>query len=261
MYKILFIGDIVGRPGRTIIHEKLSALREAYGATFVVANGENAAGGSGLTQKLANELFSYGIDAITLGDHVWDQRGFDIEINSLEFVCRPANLPDNNPGKRFIILEKNGFRLGIFTVLGRNFMPLKANCPFVTSGALIEELKTQTDALLVEVHAETTSEKVALGWFLDGKVSLVVGTHTHIPTADACILPKGTAYMTDTGMTGPYDSVLGRKTEAIIHRFTTGMPTRFPVAENDVRLCGCLVTLSDTLPLAHSIEPISITSL
>tara|TARA_B100001248_G_scaffold241598_1_gene208406 strand:+ start:78558 stop:79343 length:786 start_codon:yes stop_codon:yes gene_type:complete len=258
MHKILFIGDIVGRPGRTIIKDKLPAFKEEHGVTIVVANAENSAGGSGLTKKLAEELFSYGIDVITLGDHVWDQRGFDEDIDSLDYVCRPANLPDNNPGKSFVIIEKEGLRLGIFTVLGRNFMPLKATCPFTTSGALLEELKDQADALLIEVHAETTSEKVALGWFLDGKASLVVGTHTHIPTADARVLPQGTAYMTDAGMTGPYASVLGRKTDAIIERFTTGMPKRFPVAEDDVRLCGCLVTLKDNNFHAESIEPICI---
>lgn len=254
-HKILFIGDIVGRPGRAALKQLLPTLRENFLPDFVVVNGENAAGGSGITAAIAQEIKDYGVDAITLGDHVWDQRGFAQEIDRLDFVCRPANLPAGVPGRNFLILEKNGFRLGVFTVLGRNFMKVTADCPFKCVDSLAHQLSLETDALLVEIHAETTSEKTALGWYLDGRASMAIGTHTHIPTADGRILPRGTAYLTDAGMTGPYASCLGRDIQAVIGRFIDGMPRKFEIAQDDVRLCGCLVEV-DAHGTAQSFQQI-----
>ncbi|HYP18116.1 MAG TPA: TIGR00282 family metallophosphoesterase, partial [Opitutus sp.] len=224
MLKLLFIGDIVGRPGRDIVNEQLGKIRAEHGIDFVIANGENAAAGNGITGAIARSLVEAGVDAITLGDHVWDQRGWETDIARTEHVCRPANLPASNPGEDHLIVEKRGFRIAVFTVLGRQFMGLKADCPFLCADRMIEKLRAQADAIVVEIHAEATSEKQALGWYLDGRVTAVVGTHTHVATADACILPKGTAFMCDLGMTGPYASVLGRQIEPVVGKFIDGLP-------------------------------------
>src|SRR5688572_14452446 len=193
MLKLLFIGDIVGRPGRDILAERLPGLRRERSIDFVIANGENAAAGAGITGSLASSILECGVDAITLGDHVWDQRGWENEIAEIEHVCRPANLPKSCPGWDHVVIEARGFRVAVFTVLGRSFMNMKADCPFETADRMIEQLRSQADALIVEIHAEATSEKLALGWYLDGRVTAVLGTHTHVPTADARVLPKGTA--------------------------------------------------------------------
>ena len=213
MLKLLFIGDIVGRPGRDILAEKLPRVRTEHGIDFVIANGENAAAGAGITGVLAKSILGCGVDAITLGDHVWDQRGWENEIVEIEHVCRPANLPKSNPGWDHLIIEKRGFRLAGFTVLGRSFMGMKADCPFLCADRMIAQLKGQADAIIVEIHAEATSEKIALGWHLDGRVTAVLGTHTHVPTADGRVLPGGTAYISDVGMTGPRGGVIGVKRE------------------------------------------------
>jgi metallophosphoesterase (TIGR00282 family) len=239
--KLLFIGDVVGQPGRQILAGRLSALRTEWGLDFVVANAENAAHGAGITSGMAKDILTRGVDAITLGDHVWDQRGFEAEIGGIDRICRPANLPSACPGRDRLIVEAGGFRLGVFTVLGRQFMGPKVDCPFLTADRLLAEMKGQADAVLVEIHAEATSEKIALGWYLDGRALVVVGTHTHVPTADACVLPQGTAYLTDAGMTGPYASVLGREVAPVIGRFLDGMPRKFGVAGGDVRISGALI--------------------
>lgn len=241
MPKILFLGDIVGRPGRNFVVERLASLRQEMNADIVIANGENAAGGAGITKKIAEQLLEAGVDAITLGDHVWDQKNFENEIGELDRVCRPANLPMNNPGRSHLIVEKEGFRLGIFTVLGRNYLALKSSCPFQLADAKLAELKGQCDAVFVEAHMEATSEKIALGWHLEGRACAVIGTHTHVPTADGRVLPGGTAYLSDAGMSGPYDSVLGRDKHEVISTFLDGMKRRFPVAADDVRINGCLI--------------------
>lgn len=258
MPKILFLGDIVGRPGRTFVIERLPALRDELGADFVIANAENSAGGSGITQKIAVELLAAGVDAITLGDHVWDQKNFENEIGQLEALCRPANLPVQNPGRTHLILEKDGFRLCVFTVMGRNFIAMKSSCPFETADKKLSELAGQYDACFVEAHMEATSEKVALGWYLDGRAAAVVGTHTHIPTADARVLPGGTAYMSDVGMCGPYASVIGRDVEQVVATFLDGMKRRFSVAKDDVRLCGCLIEVSAQTALSEGIERVDV---
>ena len=258
MLKLLFIGDIVGRPGRDIVVDKLPRLRRELGLDFVIANAENAAAGAGITGSIAKSLLESGVDAITLGDHVWDQRGWENEIGQMEHVCRPANLPKSNPGWDHLIIEKRGFRVAVFTVLGRTFMNMKADCPFLAADRMIAQLKAQADALIVEIHAEATSEKQALGWHLDGRVTAVLGTHTHVPTADATVLPKGTAFICDVGMTGPYASVLGREVTPVVERFIDGMPRRFEVATGDVRLSGALIEINPSSANAQKIELLTV---
>lgn len=258
MLKLLFIGDIVGRPGREVVADRLPRVRSEHGIDFVIANGENAAAGSGITGSIAKSILESGVDAITLGDHVWDQRGWENEIAQTDKVCRPANLPSACPGWDHVIIEARGFRLAVFTVLGRSFMNVKADCPFLTADRLIGQLRAQADAIIVEIHAEATSEKQALGWHLDGRVTAVLGTHTHVPTADAAILPKGTAFICDVGMTGPYASVLGREIKPVVERFLDGMPRRFDVATEDVRLSGALVEIGASSANAQKIELLTV---
>ncbi len=230
---------------------RLGELRREESIDLVVANAENAAGGAGLTTAIAHELLACGIDALTLGDHIWDQRGFPSEIGELARVCRPYNLAPQCPGRTHTVIEKGGFRLGVVTVLGRQFMDkIHADCPFRAADAKLRELRDQTDAVLLEVHAEATSEKIALGYYVDGRAAAVLGTHTHVPTADPCILARGTAYITDVGMTGPYHGVLGREMQPVIARFLDGMPRKFPVADMDARLCGCIVGIDRDSGLA-----------
>lgn len=258
MLKLLFIGDIVGRPGRDIINEKLRRLRTELGLDFVIANGENSAAGSGITGAIARSLLEAGVDAITLGDHVWDQRGWEQEITQIERVCRPANLPRSNPGWDHLIIEARGFRVAVFTVLGRQFMGIKADCPFLAADRMIEQLRSQADAIIVEIHAEATSEKQALGWYLDGRVTAVLGTHTHVPTADACILPKGTAFMCDVGMTGPYHGVIGREIDPVVGKFVDGLPRRFEIASGDRRISGALIEIGASMAAAQKIELLTV---
>lgn len=258
MLKLLFIGDIVGRPGREIVADRIRRVRTEHGLDFVIANGENAAAGSGITGSIAKSILDSGVDAITLGDHVWDQRGWENEIMQMEKVCRPANLPKACPGWDHLIIEGRGFRVAVFTVLGRSFMNIKSDCPFQTADRMIEQLRPQADAIIVEIHAEATSEKQALGWHLDGRVTAVLGTHTHVPTADATILPKGTAFMCDVGMTGPYASVIGREINPIVARFLDGMPRRSEVATGDVRISGALIEIGASSANAQKIELLTV---
>jgi metallophosphoesterase (TIGR00282 family) len=237
----LFIGDIVGKPGREIVSALLPKLRVSRRLDFIVANGENAAAGAGITGSLCKLLLDSGVDVITLGDHVWDQKGFENEMGGLDRVCRPANLPAACPGRDHVIVEKNGFRLLVFTVLGRSFMGMKAECPFLCADAMLQKLAGKYDGVLVEIHAEATSEKQALGWHLDGRVTAVLGTHTHVATADASLLRQQTAFMCDVGMTGPHESVLGREIAPVVGRFLDGLPRRFEVATGDVRLSATQV--------------------
>jgi 2',3'-cyclic-nucleotide 2'-phosphodiesterase len=256
--KLLFIGDIVGKPGRDILAEKLAGIRRERALDFVIANGENAAAGAGITGLIAQSLLGSGVDAITLGDHVWDQRGWENEIGEIDHVCRPANLPASCPGWDHVVIEARGFKVAVFTVLGRQFMNMKAEDPFAAADRMIARLKGQADAIIVEIHAEATSEKQALGWHLDGRVTAVLGTHTHVPTADACVLPKGTAFMCDVGMTGPYASVLGREVAPVISKFVDGMPRRFEVATGDVRISAALIEIDPAMARAASIELVTV---
>lgn len=258
MAKILFVGDIVGRPGREFVIKNMAKIREELGLDLVIVNAENSAGIFGVTAAIANELIQARVDGITLGDHVWDQRGFSEDIKKLDRVCRPANLPHVCPGRDHLILQCGDYRVAVFTVLGRTFMKIKAECPFLTADYMIEKIGNNADAIIVEIHAEATSEKIALGRYLDGRVAMVVGTHTHTPTADGRILTHGTAYLTDAGMTGPYDSVLGVDAQTMINQFLDGMPRSYKVAHGDIRLCGCIVDIDEKTNLAHEFETLCI---
>ncbi|MFH1878234.1 MAG: TIGR00282 family metallophosphoesterase [Candidatus Omnitrophota bacterium] len=243
--KILFLGDIVGNPGREIIEKQLWDIRKKEDINFVIANGENSAGGSGVTPKIAEELFSSGVDVLTSGDHIWKKREIYEFLERSDRLLRPLNYPRGVPGKGFSVIEINGLeRMAVINILGRVFMDA-VDCPFAAVREVIEKIKEQTPVIVVDFHAEATSEKVAMGWYLDGAVSAVIGTHTHIQTADEKILPQGTAYITDCGMTGPYDSVIGRKKENIIARFLTHLPNRFEVASEGVEMHGVIVEVDE----------------
>jgi len=252
--RLLFIGDIVAKSGRRMLSERLKSIREKFGIDFVIANAENAAGGNGITKNIAETMFRYGIDVITLGDHTWDQRCFELEIDSIDNLCRPANLPGGNPGKDFVVVEKNGVRLGVFCLLGQTLMKIKADCPFAAADAMVEKLKPLCDVIFLDFHAETTSEKVSMAWHLDGRVSAVIGTHTHIPTSDARIFPDGLAFQSDAGMTGPWNSCLGRDKENIIKKFMDGRPRPFLPAEGDDRICATVVEIDTGTKRAVSIQ-------
>jgi len=252
--KILLIGDIVGRPGRVIVEREVRRLREERGLDLVVANCENAAAGAGITPNLAEELFRAGVDVLTSGNHVWRKKEA-FELLKLDpRVLRPANYPDGAPGAGSTIVETlKGEKVGILNVMGRVFMePL--DCPFRTAERELVRLKLVTSVIIVDMHAEATSEKVAMGWFLDGKVSCVFGTHTHIPTADERILPQGTGFITDVGMTGPYDSVIGRRVDQILQRFLSNLPVKSEVADGNVQLRGLLVEVDPATGKATAVE-------
>ena len=245
--RILFVGDVVGRPGRDAVAALLPKLRDELRVDLAIVNGENAAGGAGLTAEVARELQASGADVVTSGNHVWDQRQFMHEIERLDFVLRPINLPANNPGRGSLV-AKGAL---VMNAIGRTFMN-PADDPFHALDALLA-----TDVPLVRVldwHAEATSEKLAMGWHLDGRVTAVVGSHTHVPTADARVLPNGTALVCDTGMVGPRDSILGMKTDVIVDRFRTGMPKRFEVADGQVVFGSVLIDADDGSGRARSIE-------
>jgi len=224
--KILFIGDIIGRPGRSIVRSLLPKLKEEFSPDVIIANGENSAAGIGITKKVYDELMDMGIDVITMGNHVWDRREFLPDISSCPNLVRPANYPEAVPGKGFDTFTSKGIKYGVINLVGRIFMP-GINDPFDTANSIVQKMRSETQVIIIDFHAEATSEKNALGWYLDGKVSALIGTHTHIQTADERILPKGTAYITDAGMVGALDSVIGVQKEQIIKRFLTSMPERF----------------------------------
>lgn len=254
--KILFIGDIVGKPGRQAVAELLPKLRSEFQLDFVVANAENAAGGSGITPPVADELFGYGIDVLTSGDHIWKKREILEIIDKTRRILRPANYPESTPGVGSCTLEsRSGVLVGVINLVGRVFMQA-LECPFQTANRELEKLRKETPVILVDIHAEATSEKIALGYFLDGQVSAVIGTHTHIQTADEKILPRGSAYITDLGMTGPYNSVIGRRIDQILQRFLTAMPTRFEIATEDIQLHGVVLDIDPKTGRANSIKRI-----
>jgi metallophosphoesterase (TIGR00282 family) len=251
--KILFIGDIVGSPGREAVKILLPQLEKEHGLDFIIANAENAAGGSGITSRVAEELFTSGIDVITSGDHIWKKREIFEIIDKEARILRPINFPAGAPGRgRGLFQTKKGLKVGVINIQGRVFMEA-LECPFQTSRQAQEALAKDTNIIIVDIHAEATSEKAALGWYLDGKVSAVLGTHTHIQTADEKILPQGTAYITDVGMTGPFDSVIGRKVEDVLARFITCVPTRFEVAVENVHLQGVVLEIDANTGKARSI--------
>ncbi|NLM21112.1 MAG: TIGR00282 family metallophosphoesterase [Peptococcaceae bacterium] len=257
--QILFIGDIVGRPGRKAIKSLLPAIKEEYKPDLIVANAENASGGRGLTKEVAEELFASGLDFLTMGNHVWDQKEITKFIDNERRLIRPANYPKGVPGKGYGLVYGNGFKIGVINLLGRIFLAPLEN-PFSMVMSLINNIALETPIIIVDFHAEATSEKVAMGWFLDGKVSAVVGTHTHIQTADARILDQGTAYITDVGMTGPRDSVLGIKKEIVINGFLTQMPARFEVASGLIQLNAVLIDIDEKTGKSRNITPIQLVS-
>jgi metallophosphoesterase (TIGR00282 family) len=262
--RILFIGDIFGRPGRTIVKERLPGIVRDHAITLVIANGENSAAGFGITPALAEELFELNIDVITTGNHVWDKREIIDYFQMVEGngqgparrVLRPANYPADMPGSGLFQGHKGKVPYAVINLQGRVFMAANDD-PFRIADQLLKTIDAKI--IFVDVHAEATSEKVALGWYLDGRVTALVGTHTHIPTADERVLPKGTAYVTDVGMTGPYDGVIGVKKELVVGKFLNGMPVRFEPATGDVRLCAVIVDCDDKTGTANSIQRIMLT--
>lgn len=251
--RILFIGDIVGRPGREAFAAMLPRLRTLKGPfDFVIVNGENSAGGRGMTEKVMNEFFRMGVDGITSGNHIWDKRDILPVLDSEMRIVRPLNYPEGAAGRGVALLKgKNGKELVIVSLQGRVFMPL-TDCPFRAMDRLLETLGDVP--VLVDFHAEATSEKRVMGFYLDGRVSALLGTHTHVQTADEEVLPGGTAYITDVGMTGAFKSSIGMTYESVLPRFLTGLPSRFEVAEEDVRLNGVVVDLDDEDGRACGIE-------
>lgn len=256
--KVLFIGDVIGRPGRKALRALLPALVGRTGADFVIANGENAAGGFGINEKTALEIFSSGVDLITGGNHIWDNKDGVPYIMKEDRVLRPLNFPPGSPGHGSIVNTlADGRKIAVLNLSGRVFMP-NNDCPFRTGREEIEKLRETTKNIIVDLHAEATSEKEAFGYFVDGTVSAVIGTHTHVQTADEKILPKGTAYITDVGMTGPTESVIGMDKDIIIEKFLTQMPRRFEVAGGPSALSAVLLDLDSETGLSVSIERLSL---
>lgn len=253
--KILFIGDIIGRPGRIAVRELLPRLVGAHSPDIIVANGENAAGGFGLTPEIAEEIKSLQVDVITTGNHIWDKREVYDYLKREKRVLKPANYPEGTPGAGWGIFEcASGAKVGVVNLLGRVFTDNGVDCPFRVGMKIVEEIRKVTPVILVDMHAETTSEKAAIALHLDGLVSAVIGTHTHVQTSDERVLAGGTAFLTDAGMTGATDSIIGMRKEAILDKFLTRMPARFEVATKGVELQGAVVTVDAQSGRAVKIE-------
>ena len=256
--KILFIGDIIGKAGRQAISRQLHRLVDRHLVDLVIANGENAAGGFGLTEEIAADLFKAGIDVITSGNHIWDKKDALDYIRRANRVVRPANYPEGTPGVGSVVIKTaGGIKVAVLNMEGRVFMN-NLECPFRTAERELAVLKQETPIVFIDFHAEATSEKVSLGWYMDGKATAVIGTHTHVQTADERILPGGTAYITDAGMTGAFDSVIGIRKEEAIAKFLTQLPTKFEVAKGNLRLNGVLVDVDETSGKALEITRINV---
>ena len=256
--KILFIGDVVGKPGRDAVAALVPKLRRERELDLVIANGENSAHGAGLTSATVKALLDSGVDVITAGDHTWDQKGFESEIDGLPQVIRPLNFPPSAPGRGSTVVNAGDkTAVGVINLIGRVFLP-NNDCPFRAARAEVTKLRRQTNVIIVDLHGEATSEKIAMGRYLDGQVSAVFGTHTHVQTSDEQILPKGTAYISDAGMCGPHDSVLGRDVDAVFKRFLTQMPQRMEVATGKIELCGVIVDVDEDSGQARAIERLRI---
>jgi len=246
MLTVLFLGDVVGEPGRKAVIARLPELKEKYALDFVIVNGENAAGGRGITGKITIELLRAGVSVVTTGDHIWDQKDI-VSFLALEpRLLRPLNYPDGAPGGGSIVLETAKGKIGVINVQARTFMQPILENPFRALETAVTKMRQKTANIVVDAHGETTSEKIALGRFLDGKVSAVIGTHTHVQTADEQIFPGGTAFLCDAGMCGPVNSILGRAIEPIMNRFVSNLPASFPVAAGEVRLRGALIEIDET---------------
>ncbi|MDR4493935.1 MAG: TIGR00282 family metallophosphoesterase [Nitrospirales bacterium] len=255
---VFFIGDIMGEPGRRVLLKLLPKVIRDFQVDVVIGNGENAAGGFGITPDIAEELFDFGLSAITLGNHAWDKKEALEYMEKDARVIRPANYPDGVPGKGTCVVETaQGERLAVVQLMGRVFMPI-VDCPFRVAERELTRLEGITRSILVDIHAEATSEKMAMGYFLDGKVSAVVGTHTHVQTADEQILPKGTGYMTDLGMTGPVHSVIGMKPQGVIQKFLTQVPRRFEVAQGPSVLSGAIIGIDSGTGKATALHRVRI---
>ena len=253
--KILFVGDVYGRPGRRATAYWIPRLIAQHGVDFCIVNGENAAAGFGITEKIAREFHAYGADVITMGDHVWDKKDSVKYIQRGDRILRAANYPKAVKGVGAAVYRtRNRGYVGVASLMGRTYMKVNLECPFKTGESVAARLRAQTHVVLVDFHAEATSEKIAFGHFIDGKVSAVLGTHTHVQTADEEILPRGTAYITDVGMTGPHDSVIGSKKGPAIVRFMTQMPARFEPAEKKIKFCGALLDIDERTGRAQHIE-------
>lgn len=253
-FKVLFIGDIIGKLGRLVTEQVLPELKREYKPDLIIANGENSAHGYGITEKVYKELLGMGVEAITMGNHVWDKRELLKDIEQLPLVVRPANYPPGAPGKAVLTIEKSGAVIAIVNLSGRTFMQ-SLDCPFQAIDKLLPKIKT--NLVIVDMHAEATSEKAAMAWYLDGKISAVVGTHTHVMTADERILPKGTAFISDIGMVGAYDSIIGMNKEQILKRFTSQLPERFePTTSGPGLFNAVLIKLDSISGQAKEIIPI-----
>jgi hypothetical protein len=253
--RILFLGDVVGEPGRKAIQAHLKRLKEECRVDFVILNGENAAAGKGITPKICIDLLRAGAAVITTGDHVWDQQEIVAHFQTEPRLLRPINFPPGTPGAGSVVLEAEKARVGVINALGRTFIQPASENPFLAIEQEVDRMHADgVRIIVVDFHAEATSEKIAMGWHLDGKVSLVVGTHTHVQTADERVLPGGTGFICDAGMCGPSNSVLGRRWEPVVDRFRTSMPSRFPVANGPVALCGVIVEVDVESGRAVAIE-------
>ena len=256
--KLLFIGDVIGKPGREALSRELHRIVDRHMVDLVIANGENAAGGFGLTEETAQDLFKCGVQMITSGNHIWDKKDALEYIKREERIVRPANYPEGTPGKGATIVKTpGGIKVGVLNLEGRVFMN-NLDCPFRCADREIAKLREETPIIFVDFHAEATSEKAALGWYLDGRVSAVIGTHTHVQTADERILTAGTAYMTDAGMTGAFDSVIGVKKEEAILKFVSQRPSKFEVAKKDIRINGVVIDVDEKTGLALNVERINL---
>ncbi len=254
---ILFVGDVVGSMGREMVKEYLPKLKNHFRPHITIVNGENSAGGRGITESIYKQLLEAGANAVTLGNHAWDNKAIFDFVDSAKYMIRPANFPEA-PGSGMVFLRLNDLEVAVINLQGRTFMP-PLDCPFKKAEELIEIAKARTNIIFVDFHAEATSEKQAMGWFLDGKATAVIGTHTHVQTADERILPAGTAYLTDVGMTGPYDEILGMDKHAVLYRFQTSLPARFEVPKTGRKqLSACLIQVNKETGKARSIERIMI---
>ena len=254
MLRIMFLGDVVGEPGRRAVIDLVPVLKKEYELDFVIVNGENAAGGRGITPKITIDLLRAGIAVVTTGDHVWDQKEIFHFIDTEPRLLRPINYPEDTPGQGSVVLETPKGKVGVIDVQGRTFMQPPLENPFRALEAALAKMREETPVIFVDIHAETTSEKIAVGRFLDGRVSAVVGTHTHVQTADERVFPGGTAFLCDAGMCGPTESILGREIEPIITRFITNLPTTFPVAKGPVSLNGAIIDIDEATGKALGIQ-------
>jgi len=246
MLTVLFLGDIVGEPGRNAVIARLPELKEKHALDFIIVNGENAAGGRGITGKITIDLLRAGVSVVTTGDHIWDQKDIMAFLGLEPRLLRPLNYPDGAPGNGSIVLQTEKGKIGVINLQARTFMQPILENPFCAVEAAVTKMREETNNIIVDAHGETTSEKIALGRFLDGKVSAVIGTHTHVQTADEQIFPGGTAFMCDAGMCGPINSILGRAIAPIMNRFVSNLPASFPVADGEVRLRGALIEIDES---------------